>query len=80
MHTKRIYMSKSYYVNRSEQSNGDHEVHEQGCARLPETYNRIYLGNYDSCSNAVREARKYYSQVMAATIVPSLATPNNPQQ
>ncbi len=52
-----------YYVNRNEQSNGDHEVHKAGCAWLPFTENRIYLGDFHSCVPAVVEALKYYTQV-----------------
>jgi len=54
-------MSK-YYVNKNSQSNGDHEVHKYGCSYMPKEENRIYLGDFDSCGPAVREAKKYYSQ------------------
>ena len=53
----------SYYVNKNEQQNGDHEVHTTGCSWLPNAENRIYLGEFGSCSSAVTEARKYYLQV-----------------
>ncbi|MBZ4188860.1 hypothetical protein [Niabella beijingensis] len=56
-------MSKSYYVNKNAQSNGDHEVHDQNCAGLPAIENRIYLGVHDSCHTAVREAKNHYTQV-----------------
>ena len=52
-----------YYVNKNAQDNGDHEVHKIGCSWLPDRGNRIYLGNFDSCGDAVREARRHYSQV-----------------
>lgn len=52
-----------YYVNRNEQSNGDHEVHKEGCPWLPSISNRIYLGYFRSCYPAVAEARKHYTQV-----------------
>jgi len=51
-----------YYVNRNEQPNGDHEVHKEGCDWMPEDENRKYLGNFDNCSDAVKEAKKTYSQ------------------
>lgn len=54
-------MSKSYYVNKIAQSNGDHEVHEEGCSWLPAFNNRIPLGQHTSCHSAVREAKKYYT-------------------
>ena len=53
----------SYYVNTNAQANGDHEVHTTGCEYLPARENRIYLGEFTSCHQAVQEARKYYSQV-----------------
>jgi len=52
-----------YYVNKKAQSNGDHEVHESGCSRLPDKNNLIYLGSFDNCYDAVREARNHYTQV-----------------
>lgn len=51
-----------YYVNKKAQSNGDHEVHTSTCNHLPETINRLYLGEFSTCTSAVREAKKYYSQ------------------
>lgn len=52
-----------YYVNRNAQSNGDHEVHEDNCQYLPSPDNRIYLGNFTNCQDAVEAAKKYYNQV-----------------
>ena len=51
-----------YYVNKNAQSNGDHEVHKSGCTYLPSTENRLYLGNFSNCHDAVREAKKHYAQ------------------
>ncbi len=51
-----------YYLNKNAQSNGDHEVHKSGCSRMPDTDNRIYLGDFASCSPAVTEAKKHYAQ------------------
>ena len=53
----------SYYVNKNAQSNGDHEVHREGCSWLPDVNNRIYLGSFYTCGPAVVEARNHYSQV-----------------
>ena len=53
----------SYYVNQNAQPNGDHEVHRQGCQYMPLPKNRIYLGDFVTCHPAVREARRYYTQV-----------------
>ena len=51
-----------YYVNKNEQTNGDHEVHVESCNRLPDVDNRKYLGDYSSCGPAVIEAKKTYPQ------------------
>lgn len=53
---------KAYYVNKQAQANGDHEVHHEGCLYLPFPGNRIDLGNYSSCHEAVKEAKKTYPQ------------------
>ncbi|HKG06337.1 MAG TPA: hypothetical protein VKB19_07765 [Pedobacter sp.] len=53
-------MKKKYYVNTRAQDNGDHEVHDETCYRLPEVANRKYLGDYYSCEPAVAEAKKSY--------------------
>jgi len=50
-----------FYVNKRAQTNGDHEVHERTCAYLPLVENRLYLGNFSNCRDAVTEARKTYS-------------------
>ncbi|QDU06547.1 hypothetical protein V6x_63010 [Gimesia chilikensis] len=52
-----------YYVNKNAQSNGDHEVHKSGCSHMPDSDNRIYLGDFADCEPAVQEAKKYYTQV-----------------
>jgi hypothetical protein len=53
---------KSYYVNKDKQSNGDHEVHVASCIYFPKPENRKYLGEFDNCKDAVKEAKKTYSQ------------------
>ena len=50
----------SYYVNKNEQQNGDHEVHKSGCYWLSLAKDTTYLGGFDSCHGAVTEAKKYY--------------------
>lgn len=49
-----------YYVNKNQQANGDHEVHKQGCSRMPLEHNRVYLGEFASCSPAVVAAKRTY--------------------
>jgi len=51
-----------YYVNKNAQPNGDHEVHTAECFWLPAPENRIYLGDFSNCRDAVRAAKKYYPQ------------------
>lgn len=51
-----------FYVNMNVQANGDHEVHTSDCYWLPEKDNRISLGRFDNCRDAVKEAKKYYLQ------------------
>ena len=48
-----------YYVNKNAQTNGDHEVQRGGCSKLLATHNQINLGEYYTCSDAVRAARNY---------------------
>jgi hypothetical protein len=52
-----------YYVSKNAQSNGDHEVHRIGCTHMPDVENRILLGSFEHCSEAVKEAGKHYDQV-----------------
>ena len=51
-----------YYVNKQAQSNGDHEVHDDGCLRLPTALNLFYLGEFQACATAVAEAKKHYTK------------------
>lgn len=53
---------KNYYVNKQQQSNGDHEVHTEDCRYLPSLSNRKDLGQHGNCKSAVTEAKKTYSQ------------------
>ncbi len=49
-----------YYVSKQAQSNGHHEVHVPRCVHLPETDNRIYLGSFTNCGDALREAKSHF--------------------
>lgn len=44
----------SYYVNKNAQLNGDHEVHVTECSFMPDSGNRIYLGEFSNCRDSVR--------------------------
>jgi len=50
----------TYYVNKNEQSNGDHEVHKDGCLHGAERHNRLYLGEHAACQTAVAQAKRTY--------------------
>lgn len=54
-----------YYLNKNTLGNPnfDHEVHMENCARLPLLENTIYLGNFECCADALKEAKKYYTNV-----------------
>lgn len=52
-----------YYVSKDAQPSGEHEVHRNDCTRLPKIENRIILGCFTNCREAMREARQHYQQV-----------------
>jgi len=52
-----------YYVNTNAQPTGEHEVHTEGCSHPPLPNHRRPLGNFTDCKDAVREAKKHYSNV-----------------
>ena len=62
MQTQKNDEMAKYYVNKNAQSNGDHEVHKLGCTWMPSKENRIYLGEFDCCSDAVKKAKKHYNK------------------
>lgn len=52
----------NYYVNKNEQANGDHEVHTDGCSYPPAYENRLNLGWFANCREAVAAAKNTYPQ------------------
>jgi len=52
-----------YYVNKNAQPTGEHEVHKTDCSNPAEEENRQYLGSFDNCQEAVKEAKKYFDNV-----------------
>lgn len=52
----------AYYVNNNPQSNGDHEVHKNGCYWLSQARSTTPLGNHSSCRTAVAQAKQIYSR------------------
>ncbi len=51
-----------YYVNRTAQSNGDHEVHSQGCYWLSLATYTIDLGLHANCQTAVMDAKRHFAR------------------
>ena len=57
-------MLNQYYVNHNSQLTGEHEVHKSNCSFLPNENNRVYLGFFDNCNDALKEAKaKGYNNV-----------------
>ncbi|HSP86902.1 MAG TPA: hypothetical protein VLN45_02115 [Ignavibacteriaceae bacterium] len=52
-----------YYVNKNSQPTGEHEIHKSDCSYLPDIDNRVYLGSFDKCTDAVKEAKKHFDNV-----------------
>jgi hypothetical protein len=52
----------NFKVNDNAQSNGDHEVHEDGCYWLSLATSATDLGFHVSCSGAVAKAKLTYRQ------------------
>ena len=46
-----------YVMNKNSQSNGDHEVHKEGCSWMPKPENQLPLGDFPSCHGAVAKAK-----------------------
>jgi hypothetical protein len=53
----------NYYLNGRAQSNGDHEVHKEGCVYMPLPENRVLIGNFNNCKDAVEEAKRKYDGI-----------------
>jgi len=51
-----------YYVNKQPQSDGYHEVHKIGCSHPADEKNRLYLGSFTNCRDAVKEAKETYDK------------------
>jgi hypothetical protein len=49
-----------YYVNNTPQSNGDHEVHKEGCYWLGQANSKKDLGIHSTCHTAVAKAKLSY--------------------
>jgi len=52
---------KKYYVAVRPQTNEYHAVHKEGCPFLPDDEKRIYLGEFNSGMEAVKESHTHFS-------------------
>ncbi|CAM3967891.1 hypothetical protein [Vibrio aerogenes] len=53
-----------YYVS----AFGSHEVHQEGCQKMPPEDSRVYLGDFGSCLLAIVKAqRDYYPDAEGCT-------------
>ena len=53
-------MGTKYYVAVRPQINENHAVHKEGCPFLPDDNKRIYLGEFSSGKDAVREGQRHF--------------------
>jgi len=52
-----------YYVTATAQKTGEHEVHNWNCSSLPGVSNRLVVGSFDNCKDALKAAKKIFPQV-----------------
>ena len=53
-----------YLLDKIHQPNGEFEVHEASCPRAPpDAENRLHLGDFPHCRDALAVARKYFHNV-----------------
>jgi hypothetical protein len=53
-------MTAKYYVAVRPQTNENHAVHKEGCPFLPDDEKRIYLGEFISGHEAVKESHHFF--------------------
>ncbi len=54
---------KRYVLNTLENSNGDHEVHESSCSRLPSYIYQKDLGYHFTCASAMKAAKAIHESI-----------------
>lgn len=62
--TRKERQMQGFILNRTEQDNGDHEVHNTStwCNWMPAPENRIDLGTHMDCRGAVAHAKQLYGR------------------
>ncbi len=53
-----------YYLNETAKPSGEHELHTSNCQSLPYAINRIYLGVFHNCQEAIVKAKQEYDNVI----------------
>ena len=51
-----------YFINKIAENNGDYEVHKVDCNFLPDDSDRLYLGVFSNCKEAMIKAKEIYDQ------------------
>ncbi|SFT38777.1 hypothetical protein SAMN04489724_0535 [Algoriphagus locisalis] len=54
---------KFFYLSSNPNENGLHEVHDRECEHIPSSYDRDYLGPYNTGKEAMRKALDYKKEV-----------------
>lgn len=49
-----------FYAYKYVDNNGRHEVHTHDCNFLPNAENRVYLGDFNNCNEAINYAKTQY--------------------
>lgn len=62
---KTDHITKLYYVNSFPNSDGDYEVHEEGCECIPNFLSRKFLNYLPSAKSAIEKAKKTYPKANA---------------
>lgn len=52
---------ETYYLDSKAQINGNHEIHKLDCHYFPSAANRIQIGKFNSCDEALTMAKEKYS-------------------
>jgi hypothetical protein len=55
----------TYYINTNPNQTGKYEVHTSDCTFLLSFLNRKYLGDFKSCSDAIKKAEETFDTVKA---------------
>ncbi|MEP1086918.1 hypothetical protein [Algoriphagus sp.] len=54
---------KFFYLSSNPNESGQHEVHDRDCVLIPDSYDRDYLGPYNTGNEALRKAQTMKTEV-----------------